>query len=271
MSTSADLQDEQKPAILAGISDYVLEITLNRPETLNAIDEHMHHELIGILQGLEGRKDVRVCVLGSTGRHFSAGGDLNEVFRIQGDPVVRQRFHQHGRQLMNALLDAPVPIVAALQGDAHGLGANIVLSCDAVVAQKRAKLSDTHVVAGMVAGDGGAVVWPQSMGMMWAKRLLLTGDFLSAEAAYARGLITDLVETAEEALPAARAIAAKIAGLPPLAVQGTKRALNRVMQQRAGEVFDYSLALEQITLLSSDIREAVSAFKEKRKPEYKGE
>jgi len=106
--------------------------------------------------------------------------------------------------------------------------------------------------------------------MMWAKRHLLTGDKMSAEQAYARGLVTDLVETPEEVLPAARVIAQRIAALPPLAVQLTKRSLNRVMQQRAGEVFEYSLALEQISLMSDDIREAVSAFLEKRSPTYQG-
>ncbi len=251
--------------------EHVMEITLNRPEKLNAIDEAMHHELIEALGVAAKTHDVRAIVLASTGKHFSAGGDLNEVFRIQGDARVRQQFEEQGRQLIRTLFDVGVPIVVALHGDAHGLGANIVLSCDAVVACHRAKLSDTHVVAGMVAGDGGCVVWPMAMGMMWAKRHLLTGQFITAEAAYARGLVTDLVETSEEVLPAARALAERIAGLPPVAVQGTKRALNRVMQQRAGEVFEYSLALEQISLLSSDIREAVNAFKEKRKPVYKGE
>lgn len=261
----------EQPAILIEVADHVMQLTLNRPDTLNAIDEAMHHDLIAALGGLAGRRDVRAVVLASTGRHFSAGGDLNEVFRIRNDALVRQTFQEQGRRLMNTLLDVPVPIVVALHGDAHGLGANIVLACDMVVAQRKARMSDTHVVAGMVAGDGGCVVWPQAMGMMWAKRHLLTGEFIGAEQAYARGLITDLVDTADEVLPAARALALRIADLPPVAVQGTKRALNRVMQQRAGEVFEYSLALEQVSLLSRDIVEAVNAFKEKRKPVYKGE
>ncbi len=106
--------------------------------------------------------------------------------------------------------------------------------------------------------------------MLWAKRHLLTGDPITAEAGHAHGLVTDLVDTPDEVGPAARAIAARIAALPPIAVQGTKRSLNRVMQQRAGEVFEYSLALEQMTLVSDDILEAVNAFKEKRAPDYKG-
>lgn len=249
---------------------FVREIVLNRPEVLNRIDEPLHRDLIPIFQELKYPGDIRAVVLSSTGKHFSAGGDLNEVFALHKDPAKRAAMAEQGRQLLHALIDTPVPVVVALQGDAHGLGANIVLACDAIVAWKGAKLSDAHVRAGMVAGDGGCVVWPQSVGMLWAKRHLLTGDPITAEAGYARGLVTDLVDTPEEAAPAARAIAGRIAGLPPIAVQGTKRALNRVMQQRAGEVFEYSLALEQMTLVSDDILEAVNAFKEKRPPDYKG-
>ena len=257
-------------SILVEVTGHIMKITLNRPELFNAITEQMHHDLISALQGLRDQPEVRVIILASVGKHFSAGGDLNEVYRIRADPEVRRNFHEQGLLLMKTLFDTNVPIVVALQGDAHGLGANIVLACDAVVANRKAKISDTHVVAGMVAGDGGCVVWPQSIGMMWAKRYLLTGQFMSAEAAYARGLVTDLVDTAEDVAPAALALAERIAGLPPLAVQHTKRALNRVMQQRSGEVFDYSLALEQLTLMSADIVEAVEAFKEKRKPVYTG-
>jgi enoyl-CoA hydratase len=251
-------------------SGFVREVVFNRPEVLNRIDEPLHRDLIPIFSELKNPGSVRAVVLSSTGKHFSAGGDLNEVFALHKDPAKRAAMWEQGRQLLHALIDVPVPIVVALQGDAHGLGANIVLACDAIVAWRKAKLSDAHVRAGMVAGDGGCLVWPQAMGMLLAKRHLLTGDPITAEAGHAWGLVTDLVDTPEEVGPAARALAERIAGLPPLAVQGTKRALNRVMQQRAGEVFEYSLALEQGTLVSDDILEAVNAFKEKRPPSYTG-
>lgn len=257
--------------ITTSVADYVMEITLNQPDTFNAVSETMHEELIHAFRSIAGNRDVRSVVLASTGKHFSAGGDLNAVFRMQTDTKLRQLWHEHGIKILYSLFDVPVPVIVALQGDAHGMGANLVLSCDSVVAARRARLSDTHVVAGMVAGDGGCVAWPQSMGMMWAKRHLLTGDFMSAEVAFQRGLVTDLVDTPEEALPAARALAARIAALPPIAVQGTKKSLNKILKMRAEEVFDYSMALEQISLTSSDIVEAVTAFKEKRKPVYKGE
>jgi enoyl-CoA hydratase len=250
--------------------DHVCEITFTRPELHNRIDEHLHKDLISVFDMLRETETIRAVVLASSGKTFSAGGDLNEVFRMQKEYAIRARIAEQGRRLFNTLIDVPIPIVVALHGDALGLGANIVLACDSIVACRKARLGDTHVPAGMVAGDSGCVVWPQSVGMMWAKRHLLTGDKMSAEQAYARGLVTDLVETPEEVLPAARVIAQRIAALPPIAVQLTKKALNRVMQQRAGEVFEYSMALEQISIMSDDIREAVGAFLEKRAPTYHG-
>lgn len=258
-------------AITVELTGHVLQITLNRPEQLNAVDEEMHEDLIHALKSVDTWMEVRSIVLASTGKHFSAGGDLNAIARIQSSSAICQTFVFHARELLKTLHDVRVPIVCALHGDAHGLGSNIVLSCDAVVAAKRARMSDSHVAAGMAAGDGGLVAWPAAMGVMWAKRHLLTGQHISAEAAYARGLVTDLVETSEEVLPAARALAEHIASLPPLAVQGTKRSFNVIMQARIAEVFEYGLAAEHVTLLSKDVVEAVAAFKEKRPPVYKGE
>jgi enoyl-CoA hydratase len=160
--------------------------------------------------------------------------------------------------------------VVALHGDAIGLGATVTLACDAVVASRSAGLSDPHVAIGLVAGDGGCVVWPAAAGMLRAKRYLLTGDRLGAEDAWAMGLVTDLVDGPDDVLPAARALAARIAALPPLAVQGTKRALNRALAQRAGEVLDLSFALEGASMASSDLLEAIAAFKERRPPHYTG-
>ena len=131
-------------------------------------------------------------------------------------------------------------------------------------------LSDPHVAVGLVAGDGGCVVWPATGGMLRAQRHLLTGDRLTAEDAYTLGLVTDLVSTPADVLPAARSLAQRIASLPPLAVQGTKRALNRSLQHRAGEVLDLSFALEALSLTSDDLLEAISAFQAKRQPSYRG-
>jgi enoyl-CoA hydratase len=146
----------------------------------------------------------------------------------------------------------------------------MVLGCDAVVASHTATfLADPHVVVGLAAGDGGCLVWPQSMGMLRAKRYLLTGDRLSAEDARTFGLVTDIVDEPSEVLPAARALADRIAALPPLAVQHTKRALNNVMRARAAEVLDVAMAYETVTVQSKDIQEAIAAAKEGRSGVYR--
>lgn len=246
------------------------QITLTRPEVLNRFDPELHREFIDALVEVRGRPGLRALIFASTGKVFSAGGSFDFMLAAREDTAFRIAALDEGRQLFAVLADMPVPIVTALHGDAIGLGSTVVLTTDAVVAARTAGLSDPHVAIGLVAGDGGCVVWPAAAGMLRAKRHLLTGDRLSAEDAFAMGLVTDLVEAADDVLPAARAIADRIAALPPLAVQGTKRALNRVLQQRAGEVLDLSFALEGQSMASDDLAEAIDAFKNKRIPRYQG-
>lgn len=257
-------------ALLVSRDGDVVTVTFNRPELLNRLDALAHEELIACLEHFGGTDDVRCIILAATGKAFSAGGDLQEVFSLHDDAAKRRQMFAQGRRLVAALMDLTIPVVAAMQGDAHGLGANIALLCDAVVACRTARLSDAHVRVGLAAGDGGCVAWPQALGMLRAKRHLLTGDMLTAEQAFALGAVTDLVETPNDVLPAARKLADKIARLPPMAVQRTKQALNAVVKQRAGEVFELALALEAETMASDDVLEATRAFLEKRQPVFKG-
>jgi enoyl-CoA hydratase len=251
------------------IQGHVARITLNRPDMLNAIDEEMHGELLEALLAVRGEIDVRAVIMAAEGKAFSAGGDLNEVVLLQQDAAKRMRLCETGMRIIHALIDIPVPLIVALHGDAMGLGASIALGGDIIVASKTARIADPHVKVGLVAGDGGCLFWPASMGMHRARRYLLTGDAMSAEDAWRFGLITDLVDSAAEALPAAVKMADKIAALPPIAVRGTKRSLNALMKARAREAFDLSMSYEQQSGASEDILEAVAAFKEKRKPIYR--
>ena len=246
------------------------EITLTRPELLNRFDTALHRDFTELLLELRGRRDLRAVVLASTGKCFSAGGDFELMLAARADINVRTALVDEGRLMFRLLADLALPVVVAMQGDAIGLGATVALACDAIVASRTATVSDPHVAIGLVAGDGGCVVWPAAVGLLRAKRYLLTGDRLTAEDAWAMGLVTDLVDGPGDALPAARALAARIAALPPLAVQGTKRALNRVVEQRAGEVLDLSFALEGDSMASDDLAEAIAAFKERREPKYQG-
>jgi enoyl-CoA hydratase len=257
-------------ALTLRVDGPVAEITLTRAELFNRFDDQLHVELSVALESLRGDEKVRAVVLASTGKVFSAGGDFDLMRAAQADVGTRLRIIDDGRRLLAALQSLPQPLVVALHGAAIGLGATVVLSADAVIAARCAALSDPHVSLGLVAGDGGCLVWPQAVGMLRARRHLLTGDPVDAATAFAIGLVTDLVDTPDEVLPAARALATRIAALPPLAVQGTKRALNRVTQQRAGEVVDLAFAHEETTLASHDLLEAIDAFTERRPGVFEG-
>ncbi|KAA1421898.1 enoyl-CoA hydratase/isomerase family protein [Nocardioides humilatus] len=250
--------------------DGVCEIVLSRPELMNRFDPELHHELTRALRDIAADTSVRAVVLASTGKAFSAGGDFELMEAAHKDADVRRSIIGDARALLDAFLALPQPVVVAVQGAAIGLGATVAMLCDAVVAARPAVLADTHVAIGLVAGDGGCLVWPEAMGMTRARRHLLTGDPIDAETALRLGVVTDLVESPDEAHPAALEIARRIAALAPLAVQGTKRALNQVSRLRAAEVVDLALAYEEQTLASEDLLEGVASFRERRSPRFAG-
>ena len=251
------------------MTGHVAELTLVRPEVMNTFDEQVHHEFLDTVAELRDL-DVRAAVLGSTGKVFSAGGDFDFMLKAHDDLPFLLRHVDVGRHLVLTMLDIPYPVVAAVHGHALGLGATVALACDAVVAARSVKIGDPHVQVGLAAGDGGCLLWPHHVGMLMARRHLLSGDPLDAERAYQLGLVTDLVDEADDVLPAARALAERMAALPPLAVQGTKRALANVARARAGEVLDLAFAHEVTSVLSEDLVEAIAAFREKRPPVYRG-
>jgi enoyl-CoA hydratase len=245
-------------------------LTLTRPEVMNRIDDDLHVELAEAFRELDKMPGLRAAVFASTGRVFSAGGDFALMLAKHDNLATRWEKSADGMQVMTALLDLRVPLIAAMHGDAIGLGATLVLGCDAVISHPGAKLSDPHVRIGLVAADGGCLVWPASVGMMRAKKYLLTGDAVTGQEALQMGLVTELVDGPDDVLPAAMAFAGRLAALPPLAVQGTKRSLNRVMHARLDEVLELSFAYQLAALGSEDLLEAIASFKEKRSPRYRG-
>lgn len=252
------------------LADGVAQVELCRPELLNRFDQTLHGELPRALHELAVDRDVHAVVLASTGRYFSAGGDTDIMREAATDPQTRYRLVDEGRRLFRALADFPKPLVVALAGDAYGLGATVALLTDAVVTTPEVRIADTHVKMAIAAGDGGGVAWPANMPLLRAKRHLLTGDPLTGAEAHGFGLVSDLVDDVEDVLPAAIALAERMASLPPLAVQLTKRLLNQTMLSRATEVLDLGFYLEAATLASDDLQEAVDAFTEKREARWRG-
>jgi enoyl-CoA hydratase len=249
--------------------DDVLRVTIAHPTSpVNAVDEALHHDLTALFAALRRESTARAVLLTGRGRAFSAGGDF-AWFPTLRDPARLDALRRDARQLVWDLLDVEIPIVAALNGPAVGLGASIALLCDVLFMADTASIADPHVRVGIVAGDGGAAIWPLVLGPARAKELLLTGDPVDADTALRWGLVNRVVPAAELA-EAARAMAARLAAGAPLALRYTKMAINKWIRSAAEAAFDYSTALEIVTFQSEDHQEALAALREKRKPLFRG-
>ncbi|MEJ7585305.1 MAG: enoyl-CoA hydratase-related protein [Acidimicrobiales bacterium] len=247
----------------------VLVVTIDRAgDDLNRIDERLHHELTALFPRLQRERDARAVLLTGAGRAFSAGGDFAWFPALQ-QPGRLEHLRLDAKALIWDLLDVAVPIVCALNGSAMGLGASIALLCDAVFMADSATIGDPHVRVGIVAGDGGTVAWPLALGPVRAKRWLLTGDPVPAGEAATLGLITEAVPD-HELMDRARAFAHRLAAGAPLAVQGTKAAVNASIKDALGRSFDLATALEIGTFHSADHGEALAALAEKRAPRFTG-
>lgn len=259
------------PTLHYKVEGGIARITLCRPALLNRMDMEAHDEFEEALYKVHLDPAVRVVLIEGEGKHFSAGGDMAEVERLQNDAVRRRRMFHKTRQLVSTLVNIEVPVIAAVQGEAVGLGASIAALADIIVVAPDSGITDPHAAIGLTPGDGGCIGMPLAMGLTRAKRYLLTGERIPGNKAYEFGLATDLVESREQIVPTAEKIAAKIAGLPPISVRGAKRALTTYTNSAMGLAFDMALASEEQAMMSADAREAVSAFIEKRKPMFKGE
>jgi enoyl-CoA hydratase len=256
--------------LLIDQTDGVLTITLNRPQALNAIDRVMHAELAAIFEKVALDDQASVVVLTGAGGAFSAGGDFDFMQQMIDDPLIHEAEGAPlTKRIILGILDCPKPIIAKINGDAVGLGATLALFCDVIIAAENARIGDPHVRAGLVAGDGGAAIWPQLVGFARAKEFLLLGSLLSAPEAERIGLINYATPLAELDRKVSE-IAEKLVNGARLAIGGTKTSINAALRQIVANSLDGSLALEAITMRSADHQEAVRAFRERRKPRFTG-
>ncbi|MFM7537825.1 MAG: enoyl-CoA hydratase/isomerase family protein [Acidimicrobiales bacterium] len=247
----------------------VLVATIDHPRSpMNAIDATLHHDLAELMRTLRQETEARAVLLTGAGRAFSAGGDFDWFPTLRSVERLAA-LHREAKQLVWDLLDVPIPVVCGLNGPAVGLGASVALLCDVIVMADTATVLDPHVRVGIVAGDGGAAIWPLLAGPAIAKQYLLTGDPVPAAEAYRLGLVNEVVPAAD--LPArALAWARRLAAGAPLAVQYTKAAVNQQVKRALLESFDLSTAFELMTFLSADHREAIDAIAAKRPPTFEG-
>ena len=247
----------------------ILTATLNLPETLNAVNARLHSELSRVFLDLNDDPDSDIIVLTGAGRAFCAGGDIDWMQEAIDDPSLFETTAYEAKRIVFSQLDLEKPLICRMNGHAIGLGATIALGCDVVIADERAKIGDPHVAIGLVAGDGGAVLWPHLIGFLRAKEYLLTGDLIPAPEAARMGLINRAV--AREVLDDdVYGLATRLAGGARKAIRWTKVVTNLALKQVAHATMDPSIAYESLSNMSEDHREAVAAFREKRSPAFSG-
>ncbi len=250
-------------------SSGVLIATLTRPDRGNGLNKQMHLDLRDLYRRIAADAGVRAVVLTGAGRSFCVGADfaVMEENLDTGYPEGRPDLLDDGIDIARGALRVRQPMVAAVNGHAIGLGASLALFCDIVYMSDAARIGDPHVSAGLVAGDGGAVLWPLLAGLNRAKELLMTGDLLDAAQAERYGLVNHVVP-AEEVLASAVAMAQRLAAGPRHAVEFNKRLCNKELEDRVNRLYDLAFALEAITFDTDDHREAVDAFLNKRTPNF---
>ena len=241
------------PELIVTADGPVRVVTLNRPEQLNATNHVLHAGLAALFPQLDADDEARVAVLTGAGRAFSAGGDFGYLDELSHDDALRHTTLVHGRQIVTGMVGCRMPIVAAVNGPAVGLGCSLVALSDIVYMAQSAHLADPHVLLGLVAADGGPVVWPLLTSLQLAKEYALTGDRIPAERAAAIGLVNHVCPD-DEVLEQAMACAHRLAGLPKGAVEDTKRVLNMQMERAVLAVLDYALAAEDRSFTSSELR-----------------
>jgi len=247
----------------------VLTIVMNAPEAKNAVNRKMHRELSEVFNDADDDPDSDVIVLTGAGDSFSGGGDINWMKSMLDDPWEMETANTEGRRTIFTILDMQKPLIAKVRGPAIGLGASLALFCDIVFASDTAKFGDPHVKVGLVAGDGGAAIWPHLLGHQRAKEYLMTGDIVAAAEAERIGLINHCVPDAE--LDArVDAFADRLAGGALKAIRWTKKAINAGLKPTAHSVLELSFAYELMSGRTRDHAEAVSAFEGKRKPRFEG-
>jgi enoyl-CoA hydratase len=262
--TSDDTSDD---SILISKDGPICTVRLNRPEALNAANAVLHSRLASIWGELAEDDECRVVILTGQGRAFCAGGDLELLKRMNESESYRLKILEEAGRIVKTMADFPLPIVAAVNGPAVGLGCSLAGLSDIVLIESSAYFSDPHVSVGLTAGDGGAITWPLQMSVLKAKEYLFLCDRIPAAVAVEMGIANRVVEdgsSVEEAL----ALAQRLARQPAQALRETKRAVNKSLHRSIHEILDFTLAAEALSSGSAEHRKIIdrmSAPREARK------
>jgi enoyl-CoA hydratase len=234
-------------------------VVMNRPEELNAINEPLHWALANVWRQLAADPGAKVVVLTGAGRAFSAGGDLDWITTFLDDAGARYASLREGAQIIESLVGFPLPVIAAVNGPAVGLGCSMAILSDIVLMSESAYLADPHVSVGLVAGDGGAAFWPLLTPVLRSREYLFTGQRIPAPTAVEIGLASRTTSP-DDLLPEAQKLAERLARQPPLALQETKRVVNLYLRAAFGGALQAGLSAEAASMETDDHRERLLAL-----------
>ncbi len=256
--------------LLTDLSDHILTITLNRPESLNAFSVRLLNDFSAAINEARFNREARVVIItGAQGEKasFSTGADLKERASMTQDEV--RRFIFTIRNTFTAVEQLPQPVIAAINGFAFGGGLELALACDLRIASENAQMGLTETSLAIIPGAGGTQRLPRLIGIAKAKELIYTARRISAHEAYALGLLHRVVP-ASELMQESRRLAMDIAQNGPIAVEQAKYAINRGMDASLEVGLDIESKAYAVCIPTEDRLEGLRAFKEKRKPQYQG-
>jgi enoyl-CoA hydratase len=253
--------------ILYEKSEGIATITLNRPQSMNALNSLVFKELVHVLSEIEGDEEVKVMILAGSDKFFAAGADITEIGKI-ATPVEAHRFLKHAQAAFNNIEDMAKPVIAAISGLALGGGCELVLACDLRIAAENALFGQPEIKIGVIPGGGGTQRLPRIIGVTKAKELLYTGDFIDAQEAHRIGLVNKVVSVAS-LMEEAKKMALKIARQPGIALKMTKLAVNGGLNMDIKSAMAYEARCFEILFSTEDQKEGMRAFVEKRKPNFK--
>jgi enoyl-CoA hydratase len=232
-------------------------ITLNRPDELNAVNDPLHVGLAKIWDALNEDADARAAVITGSGRAFSAGGDFNYLDELRSNEALRQKTIKHGRDIVIGMVRCRIPVIAAVNGPAVGLGCSLAALSDVVYIAETAHFADPHVRIGLVAADGGPLVWGSQISLLQAKEFALTGVRIKAQRAVDLGLANHVVA---DPLTEAIACAKKIMELPQQALESTKRLMNMQLEKSVMASLDYANLSEYVSFGTADFNKIVDGL-----------
>jgi enoyl-CoA hydratase len=254
---------------LERLDSTILVVRMNRPAAANAMNTQMGLDIMAIFEELQIRQDGLRCVVltGAGDRAFCAGGDLVERKTMTDDQWQAQ--HAIFERMVRAVINCPVPIVAAVNGAAVGGGCEIAAACDFIYAAKTARFALTEVTLGIMPGAGGTQNLTRAVGTRRASEIILTGKPFSAEEAQRWGLVNEVVELAD-LMEATLASVRRIAGNAPISIRQAKQSIRRGVDMSISDGLAFEIEAYNRMVPTSDRREGVNAFNEKRKPDFKG-